>query len=46
MRNEVTSSAKFTFSDLPEAEGMEWAKKIPEHSLVSFDGYQCRSRRA
>lgn len=29
-------SAKLTFSDLPLEEGVEWIKKFPQHSAISF----------
>jgi pimeloyl-ACP methyl ester carboxylesterase len=35
---EPEGNAKDNFSDMPPAEGIEWAKKMPEHSTASFGG--------
>jgi hypothetical protein len=37
MHHDVGRAAKVTFSDLPEAEAVEWVKKMPEHSVPSFN---------
>jgi hypothetical protein len=35
---EPEGNAKDNFSDMPLEEGIEWAKKMPEHSTSSFGG--------
>lgn len=38
MELEPEGNAKINFSDLPYDEALEWAKKMPSHSMPSFGG--------
>ncbi|KAL1620212.1 hypothetical protein SLS56_009758 [Neofusicoccum ribis] len=38
MFHEPALSAKFTFSDLPDEEGLKLAQSMPHHSAISFNG--------
>lgn len=38
MAQEIHGSAKISYSDVPESEGLECAKLMPNHSAISFRG--------